>query len=350
MRKISPGGIISTIAGFGTAGYAGDGDLAVKAKLNGPTCIAIDAAGNIYIADRYNNCVRKINKAGIISTIAGNTKQGYSGDGEIATKAKLNDPRGVKCLDAEGNLYIADCGNNCIRKVNIAGLITTIAGKGGKQGFSGDGGPAINAQLNGPTSVTVDAGGIIYIADQNNNRIRKITTYGTISTFAGKGTPGYSGDGGDATSAQLSTPIGVATDSYGNVYIADFGNYRIRKVATHLYNNSVSLTGTLLYCDSLKPMPNVRVKVGYGRNEVVASTTTNIFGSFAFTNLAPEENYHFRVEATDSAVKLPNMCKISLSDKNGTVLKTLTGSPNGNFYFEILKTGYFPTPGAHESG
>ncbi|HXB11423.1 MAG TPA: NHL repeat-containing protein, partial [Bacteroidia bacterium] len=264
VRKISPGGIISSIAGFGTAGYAGDGDLAVKAKLNGPTSIAIDGAGNIYIADRYNNCVRKIDRAGIITTVAGNNKQGYSGDGEIANKAKLNDPRGVS-LDAAGNLYIADCGNNCIRKVNIAGIITTIAGKGGKQGFSGDGGPAINAQLNGPTSVTIDAGGIIYVADQNNNRIRKITSYGIISTFAGKGTSGYSGDGGDATAAQLSTPIGVSADSYGNIYIADFGNYRIRKVATHLYNNNVNLTGTLLYCDSLKPMPNVRVKVGYGK-------------------------------------------------------------------------------------
>jgi PKD repeat protein len=225
VRKVSSG-VITTVAGTGVLGYSGDGGQATSAQLNGPVGVAVDGQGNIYIADRDNNRIRKVS-AGIISTVAGNGTAGYSGDGGQATSAQINSPYGI-AVDAQGNLYIADYGNNRVRKVS-GGIISTIAGTG-VAGYSGDGGQATSAQLKGPLGVTVDAQGNLYIADYLNYRVRKVSG-GVISTIAGIGTAGFSGDGGQATSAQLNAPADVAVDAAGNLYIADWSNNRIRAVS-----------------------------------------------------------------------------------------------------------------------
>jgi len=228
IRKVSAAGIITTVAGRGTGQSSGDGGPATLAELIQPLGVAVDPAGNVYIADEGSNRIRKVDTAGIISTIAGNGKQGFDGDGGPATSASLYEPSGV-AVDPAGNVYIADAGNLRIRKVDTAGIITTIAGNG-KEGFSGDGGPATSAELSFPVGVAVDPAGNVYIADEGSNRIRKVNTAGIISTIAGNDTQGFSGDGGPATSASLNKPREVAVDLAGNVYISDAGNFRIRKV------------------------------------------------------------------------------------------------------------------------
>jgi sugar lactone lactonase YvrE len=228
IRKVTTAGIISTVAGNGTGGYSGDGGLATAGRLSFPQGITVDSAGNLYIADTFNHRIRKVTTAGIISSIAGNGTSGYSGDGGLATAGQLWFPQGVS-IDSAGNLYIADSGNNRIRKVTTAAKISTVAGEGG-EGWSSDGEQATVAQLNDPSGVSVDSTGNLYIAERGNNRILKVSTKGKISTVAGNGTTGYSGDGGSATMAQLFKPIAVAADSADNIFITDQGNHRIRKV------------------------------------------------------------------------------------------------------------------------
>jgi sugar lactone lactonase YvrE len=230
IRKINTSGIISTVAGSSINGYSGDGGPATSAKLNMPYGVAVDAAGNLYIADYFNHRVRKVNTSGVISTFAGNGTFGYSGDGAAATSAQLYYPSGV-AADAAGNVYIADNYNNCIRKVNTSGIISTIAGTG-LQGSTGDGGPATSATLYRPSSICVDAAGNIFIADYDNRRVRKVSNTGTITAFAGTGAGGFSGDGGQAALATFYNPSGVAVDPSGNVYIVDQNNSRVRKVNT----------------------------------------------------------------------------------------------------------------------
>jgi streptogramin lyase len=265
-------GIITTIAGTGTAGYLAtqDGRLATAAQLNYPFGLAVDSDGNVYIAEYYSHVIRKIDKNGIISTIAGNGVAGFSGDGGLANQATLFGPRGV-AVDSNGNIYIADTDNNKIRKINASdgiistiakelngpngiavdslnnvyiaeyysnvirkidknGNITTIAGTLNTSGFSGDGGTATSAKLSGPSGIAVDSNGNIYIADTSNQRIRKIDAKGIITTIAGNGVAGFSGDGGTATSALLNNPIGLAVDSLNNVYIAEYYSNVIRKI------------------------------------------------------------------------------------------------------------------------
>jgi uncharacterized protein (TIGR03437 family) len=227
-------GIISTIAGLeSTPGYLGDGSGALSASLSKPSSVVFDSSGNMYIADSGNNVIRKVNTAGIISTYAGDfNTPGYTGDGGPATKVGvgLDDPVAI-ALDAAGNLYIADSNNDVIRKVTAtSGIITTIAGTG-TYGFSGDGGSAVRAQLWQPKGVAVDAAGNVYISDTLNNRIRVVAPNGTISTVIGTGAQGYSGDGGVATAATLNHPQGLSFDTAGNLYIADNGNYVIRQYA-----------------------------------------------------------------------------------------------------------------------
>jgi sugar lactone lactonase YvrE len=239
IRKVGANGIITTVAGnysLGT-GYSGDGSAATNAALNTPNGVAVDSFGNLYIADSNNNLVRKVNTNGVITTIAGNYAQGgsYSGDGGAATNAALNTPIGV-VVDAVGNLYIADYGNNAIRKVNTNGIITTVAGNkslGG--GYSGDGGAATNASLSIPSGVAVDGFGNLFIADNGNNVIREINVAGVITTIAGNHSlgAGYSGDGGAATNAALNTPSGITVDSAGNLFIADYYNNVVRKVSAN---------------------------------------------------------------------------------------------------------------------
>ena len=222
-------GNISTVAGNGTAGYSGDNGLETAANLSVPEAVAVDSAGNIYIADTFNNVIRRVSAStGYISTVAGTGTRGYSGDGGPATIAELYMPTGV-AVDVTGNIYFAD--NQRIRKVTAStGIITTVAGSG-VQGYSGDGGPAASAELNWPWAVAVDAVGNIYFTDTDNQRIRKVAvSTGIITTVAGIGTPGYSGDGGPATSAELNSPFGIAVDAAGNIYFADYFNNRVRKV------------------------------------------------------------------------------------------------------------------------
>lgn len=250
IRKVTAAtGLISTIAGNGNPAYTGDGGPAINATVTLPSGLALDGAGNLYIADTGNNAIRVIWAAtGIITTIAGNGNQGDTGDGGPATSATLNQPWGVS-LDPQGDIFIADTSNHRIRMIcavapgtvingtpcPATGDITTVAGSGftqgnGSGGFSGDNGPAIQADLNFPYAVAFDAAGNMYIPDQLNNRVRIVNTSGTIATFAGIGSTGYSGDGAAANKAQLWAPSGVAVDAAGNVYIADSQNSAIRKV------------------------------------------------------------------------------------------------------------------------
>ena len=223
------GGTLTRFAGNGRAGNSGDGGPASAAQLSFPMGIAVDAAGNVYVADRDASVVRKIAANGTISTVAGTGTAGFAGDGGAAVAAQLNGPFGV-AVDASGDLYIADTSNQVVRKVSADGTISTVAGTG-MTGYAGDGGAARNAWLNGPESVAVDASGNLYIADTFNGRVRRVGVDGTISTAAGVGSTGvYSGDGGPANLAGISLPTDVAVDRAGNLYIADFGNGRIRVV------------------------------------------------------------------------------------------------------------------------
>lgn len=244
VRQISAGGAISTVAGNGTPGYAGDGAAASSAELFYPSAVATDASGFLYVADRGNQRVRKVVN-GVINTVAGNGKTGYSGDGGQAIAASINNPMGL-VVDSAGDIYISDFGNAVVRKVSASGVITTVAGTGAP-GYSGDGGQGIKAQLNGPMGLALDHAGNLYIADSANSVVRMVTPSGTISTFAGNGVLGYSGDGGPAASASLSTPVGVAIDSSGNVYISDTGANVIRMVTPGLKIMTVAGTGAVGY-------------------------------------------------------------------------------------------------------
>jgi hypothetical protein len=223
---ITPARTVATAAGTGTVGYTGDNGAATSATLSSPTAVAYDAKGNLYFADAQNHVVREVSKAGTITTIAGIGLEGFGGDGGPATAAFLDTPTGV-AVDANGNLFIADSHNNRIRKVSN-GIIATVAGTGAAS-FSGDNAAAVAATLWLPSAIAVDSNGNLYIADTNNQRIRKVTGT-TIATIAGNGEELFAGDGGPAVAASLDSPTGVAVDTTGKVYIADRHNQRIRVV------------------------------------------------------------------------------------------------------------------------
>jgi uncharacterized protein (TIGR03437 family) len=226
--KVDTNGNATRIAGNGQSGYSGDRGAATSAQLEYPDGIAVDSAGNVYVSDITANVVRVIAPTGTISTYAGQGTPGYTGDGGPATQAQLSAPMGL-ALDSAGDLYIADSGNNAVRKVLKSGVIVTAAGNG-TAGYSGDGGAATAASLEKPEGVAVATNGLLYIADTFNNRVRVVSLGGTIQTAAGTGISSYSGDGGSAATAGLYLPTDVATDSGGNLYIADYGNDRIRQV------------------------------------------------------------------------------------------------------------------------
>ncbi|MFD1139791.1 T9SS type A sorting domain-containing protein [Larkinella insperata] len=243
IRKISSNGIITTIAGrdWEEGTTIGDGGPATQAGLINPNGLAQDAQGNVYFAD--NNRIRKIDTQGIITTIAGSTESGFSGDGGPATQALLEDPRDI-AIDSKGTLYIADSFNQCIRKIDANGIITTVAGVGESIGqFSGDGGPATEAHLFNPLSITFDAQDNLYIADSWNYRVRKVDSQGIITTVAGNGSKDYNGDGKPALQASLEFPRGLAFDEQGNLYICDLGNLRVRKVDLNGMITTVAGTG-----------------------------------------------------------------------------------------------------------
>jgi sugar lactone lactonase YvrE len=242
VRRVSTTGIITTIAGTGAYGYNGDSIAATTAMLDYPLGVAVDLYNNVYIADNGNYRIRKVDTNGIITTVAGiggSYGFGRSGDGGLATNAHIY-AQGL-AVDQYQNIYIAD-GNSTVRKVtHSTGIITTAVGNG-NYGFSGDGGAATNAALASPTGVAVDLAGNIYVADYENNRVRMVNTAAipVISTIAGTGTAGYSGDAGVPTSARLNQPYGVALDDTGNLYIADAGNYRIRKIINPTGTGTIS--------------------------------------------------------------------------------------------------------------
>jgi sugar lactone lactonase YvrE len=277
IRKVNTSGIITTIAGISAYGYSGDNGPATAAKLYSPHGIAVDGSGNVYVCDALNNCIRKINTAGIITTIAGTGMPGYSGDGYAATAAKLDQPFGI-ALDDSGNIYFAEWGNNCVRKINTSGIINTIAGGNNTLGFSGDNGPATAADFHIPIGIAIDGNGNIYIGDSYNNRVRKINSSGIISTYAGTGIEGYSGDGGPAILAELYGPVGVTVDVSGNLYITEYANDRIRYIRNTESVNTINNIPT-----NINTYPNPSngvfvISLTSNRDDIVIMTISNELG------------------------------------------------------------------------
>jgi hypothetical protein len=283
IRKVTANGIITTEAGNGSAGYSGDGGPATNASLYWPDGVTVDAAGNLFIADSANNVIRKVGTNGIITTVAGNGSADYSGDGGQATNASLSYPEGV-ALDSSGNLLIADWVNNVIRKVDTNGIITTVAGNG-SAGYSGDGGPATNASLNGPYSAAFGTLGSLFISDTDNQRIREVDTNGVITTVAGNGSAGHSGDGGMATNASLCYPAGVALDIYGSLFIADEQNNVIRKVGTNGIITTLAGNGSAGYSGDGGAATNASLSGPYG---LALDICGNLFVADTFNNRVRE--------------------------------------------------------------
>ncbi|WP_041586038.1 Ig-like domain repeat protein [Terriglobus saanensis] len=259
--------VITTVAGDGTTGVTGDGGPAVSAPVNYPTALVLNGAGDLYIADTRNNAIRKLTLAtGILSTIAGRLGvPGSSGDGGSATLATLNAPGGL-AMDAAGFLYIADTGNDTIRRIDPStGMITLFAGIPTVADFAGDGGPASAGRFNNPLGLAIDSGGSLYIADQANHRIRMITAGGSLSTVAGTGVPRYNGDGGLAVAAQLQQPAAVAVDVARNLYIADSNNHLVRKVSstTGLISSIVGIPGAAAYSGDNGPANVAKINGPY---------------------------------------------------------------------------------------
>ena len=274
--------MITTVAGSGKAGFCGDGGAATSACLTQPSGVAVDSAGNLYIADNGNSRIRKVDTSGKITTYAGDGTPTFCGDGLPATQACLHTPTGV-AVDTKGNVYVAEYFSGRIRKILASNhTITTVAGNGA-MGSSGDGGPAIFAELNGPTGVAVDASGNIYIAEWGGNFVRQVNPSGIISTLAGNGNPMFCGDGGAAASACLRLPWAVAVDGSGNVFVADSGNSRIRKVTASTKKISTVAgggnTGGSTIGDN-GPATSARLYVPYGvavLPTTVASTAKSLY-------------------------------------------------------------------------
>jgi sugar lactone lactonase YvrE len=263
VRKVGLDGTITTVAGTGKPGFSGDGGKATAAQFNVVARVVLDGAGDLFISDFSNHRVRKVTPDGIITTVAGSgpvdttpwtltssdtaKNGGFSGDNGPATDARLNGPVGL-AVDAHGNLFIGDLLNHRVRKVEVGtGLITSVAGNG-QAGSSGDGGLATEAQLNGCVALALDSAGNLFIADTNDNRVRRVDAgTGIITTVAGTGKAGFSGDGGKATDARLNAPEGVAVDSAGNLFVGDNSNSRVRQVSPEGMISTVAGNGKTKY-------------------------------------------------------------------------------------------------------
>lgn len=286
--KISPDGIVTVIMGNGApTGYKGEGLKATEVGIGDPTAgqshvdgLAVDAAGNVYVPDLEQHRVFKVDTNGILTTVAGNGEAGFSGDGGKATEASLSDGVWNVALDAQGNLYIADGNNHRVRRVDTNGIITTVAGNG-SENYSGDGGPAVEAGIPGPDGLFVGADGSIYIGDTTDNRIRKVTPDGKITTIAGTGEEDFSGDGGPATQAAIFGPENIAVDAAGNVYFADADNDRIRKIDTNGIITTFAGTGNRAFNGDDKSLKEI--DIASPRDLYIDAQGNLIFAQFPFT-------------------------------------------------------------------
>ncbi|HTB32295.1 MAG TPA: T9SS type A sorting domain-containing protein [Bacteroidia bacterium] len=376
VRMINTSGIINTVAGGGSS--LGNGGPATAAQFNALAGIGTDVEGNLYICDEFDYVVRKVNTSGIINAFAGNYAYGYgySGDGGPATNAELNLPAGV-ALDAIGNVYIADMGNCLIRVVDTTGNIHTFAGNYTYgRGFSGDGGPATAAEFNAPDGITLDRGGNMYISDANNHVVRKVNALGIISTFAGdyaKGA-GYSGDGGYATMAELNAPVGLKMDASGNLYIADQGENVVRVVsnrgkistcagnfalgagysgdggpATAAELNSpvgldIDRSGKLYIGDMINNRVRVLDPITTGTNElpvvngqlmVYPNPTTGVF-TISFSHPELDAGSQTIVEVYNIMGQKVMVATRQLADDN---LINMSNQPNGIYFYRIIANG-----------
>jgi hypothetical protein len=272
VRRVSPAGIITTVAGNGSLGYAGDGGLATAARLNGNWGVASDASGNLYITDQWNYVVRKVNTSGVISTVAGTGVQAYTGDGGPATSATFRRPLGI-AVDNSGNIYVGDVDNYCVRRIDAFGTITTWAGTG-IAGNGPDGGPATATRIGYIWGMATDNAGNLYLCDGDNHKVRKVSPTGIITTVAGTGVAGFSGDGGPAVTARFNKPVGVALLNNGALLVADCNNHRIRKISPDGVVRTIAGTGTSGYNGEGIPATSARIN---GPAGMVADENDNIY-------------------------------------------------------------------------
>jgi uncharacterized protein (TIGR03437 family) len=345
VRKVNTSGIITTLAGTGTGGFSGDGGPANAAMLRDPYGVAVDSSGNVYISDRANLRIRKVTPAGIISTFAGTGATGFNGDGGPATSATLFNPAGI-AVDNVGNLFIADAANYRVRKINSAGIISTVAGNG-TPNFGGDGGPATGAGVPFPNGVALDGAGNLYISD-GSNRARKVSTNGTITTIAGTGTPAFSGDGGPATSAQLSQPAGIAVDAAGNVYISDSSNDRVRKVNTAGIISTYAGGGNAQGDGG--PASNSRLGLTLGLAVDSAGNLFIVDSTFTRVRRVSAGTSVVALSASPAALSftytiggsVPAGQSLTVSSSAGTLALTIAASSTGNWLNVIPGTGNTP--------
>ncbi len=317
IRKVNTTGIITTIAGTGTAGYNGDNILATAAQLNDPFGLVIDASGNLIFSDNGNFRIRKIDMAtGVITTIAGTGTNGYSGDGVPATDAELISP-GYLAISPSGDLYIPDYRNHIIRKIDHSGIITNIAGVPTVSGYTGDGGPATAAELTSCSAILFDPTGNMYLSDRALGVIRKINTAGIITTIAGIGTLGYGGDGGPATAAQFNEDMNCsAIDAYGNLYVADPINNRVRKISY----SSLGLQQTAQVDMGINISPNPAT------NEVAISAAMEL-KSIVVLDAQGREVRHLTCNNTHTTIDVADLPK-------GTYFVKVNGAYGGQFVKE----------------
>lgn len=329
VRKISPQGTISTVAGSGIKGYSGDGGLATTTSFSIPIRCATDSGGNLFIVDQGAHRVLKLDSAGKVSTIAGNGAQGFSGDGGAATTAALNNPTAI-AFGPTGDLYITDQVNQRIRRVDASGVIQTVAGNGATAS-AGDGGPATSASFNFPGSIAIDAAGNVFVVDTVANRLRKISG-GVINTVAGTGAQGSGGDGGPALQAMFSNAFGIAIDRGGTIYIGDTNNYRIRKITGLVTTGgpiltSAGVTNGASFQTGVAPGGIVTIfgtSLGAPAGQVVAAWGASLGGvSVAFDGVpAPV----YRVLNLNGQEQLSVQAPFSLFGKNSTSIVVTTAS------------------------
>ncbi|MEP7111275.1 MAG: T9SS type A sorting domain-containing protein [Ferruginibacter sp.] len=330
IRKVTNDGIINTIAGIDIVnggGYNGDNILAIAARLHHPTCIALDTMGNLYISDQSMR-IRKINTEGIINTIAGTGVSGYSGDGGLAVNASIGDPIGI-IADKMGNIYFTDVDNNVIRKIDKNGIITTVAGNG-LVGYTGDGGSAKRATLNFPAGLAIRNDGTLFIADTYNHAVRRIDTMGIITTIIGDGSPGFSGDDGPAKNAKLNLPAALAFDTMNDLLIADYGNARIRKMTSAPLAVALTLFEVVYYDNKIKINWQTATEINAAYYNVQRSKDGSSFTTIARVDATGHSNnannYQFIDEEPINSDGNNLYFRLQSIDKNGSsnYIKTVT--------------------------